>query len=389
MKTLIFKLAVLSLLLIPSQLTLAQSVSVQTLQQQEPTMVHSYPGPETGDKWNIRHEDDGSFVSMSPALDFGYVLDYDFSPDYRHLAVLREDENQTERPFIIEIYNKQGELVGLHTDVINLEIGDPSLKLYLTDNGNIVIRDNIVGFSVYDYSNLFIDRVSNASGSEDGETMSRLVSSSDGSQMYVYNPRILRGDGFSSRISRLTMDARLDNVYADPEREILNLTATDDGEFVFAVFGSQSGSKEVLKINSEGNVVARHSSDMSDPGFYVQPSLGTVTWFENNQAQTYNIETGERIANAYFRQQNIVFAKYSELDNIVITITGSRSNRDGVIQANGIRIVDLDARELIHSDDLTHRFTFKPEDEPRLHRIDRNRYHLLGVSNAVEVVISR
>ncbi|MCH8558220.1 MAG: hypothetical protein LAT84_10370 [Balneolia bacterium] len=388
MKTFIFSLAVVSLLIAPSS-TDAQSVSVQPILQQNPASFNSYPGPQDGENWNIRLDDDGSFVSASPALDFGYVLDYDFSPDFRHLAVLREDESRTERPFIIEIYNHDGELVALHTDIIDLEIGDPSLKLYLADNGNIIIRDNIVGFAMYDYSSLYIGRVSNASGSEEGETMSRLISSRDGSQMYVYNPRIIRGNGFSSRISRLNMTTSLDNVFVDQEREILNLTATNDGEFIFAVMSDQSGRKEVLKINSEGNVVANHRSEMSDPGFYVQPLEGTVTWFQDNQAQTYNIETGERIANAYFRQQNIVFAKYNPEDNVVITVTGSRSNRDGVIQANGIRVVDLNARELIHSDDLNHRFSFKPENEPRLHRTDRNRYQMLGVSNAVEIVINR
>lgn len=388
MKTFILSLAVVSLMMAPSFIY-GQSVSVQPILQQHAESFNSYPGPQDGENWNIRLNDNGSFVSASPSLDFSYVLDYDISPDFRHLAVLREDESRTDHPFIIEIYNRGGELVALHTDIIDLEIGDPSLKLYLVDNGNIIIRDNIVGFSLYGYSSLYTGRVSNASGSEEGEAMSRLVSSRDGSQLYVYNPRIIRGNGFSSRISRLHMTARLDNILVDQEREIVNLTATDNGEFIFAVMRDHNGRKEVLKINSEGEIVAKHQNDMSNPGFFVQPREGTVTWFQDNQAQTYNIETGDRIANAFFRQQNIVFAKFSPEDNIVITITGSRSNREGVIQANGIRIVDLDARELIHSNDLNHRFSFKPENEPRLYRTDRNRYQMLGVSNAVEIVINR
>jgi len=357
--------------------------------QQGAASYTTYPGSDGEAGWNIRHQQDGTFMSNSPHLDFSNVLDYDLSPDSRHIAVLREDLDNPAQPFIIEIYNEEGVKVGLQTELVDLDVHDPSLKLFLLANGTIVLRDNIVGFTIYDISDLYVDRVSNASGSPEGETISRLVSSREGKQVYVYNPRIIQGDGFSSRISSLDMAGSIDYLYEAEGSEILNLTATESGEYVFAVLSDENDKREVLKINSTGEVVARHVPDMDSPGYYVQPELGTVTWFEQNNAQVYDIESNERVANAYFRQQNIVFAMYEPQDNVVLTVTGTRNNRDGVISANAVRIVDLDARTLIHSSDLNHRFTFDPDNEPRMYRTGTNAYQFLRVGNAVNIDIAR
>ncbi len=372
-----------------SSVVSAQSVEISPVLQQRSVEFMSYAGPEAGEGWSVSLND-ATFRSISPDLELENTLDYDFSPDGRHIALLREVAEDDSVMHRIEIYSKQGDKVGLYGDIGYLDAADPSLKLFLLENASVVLRDNIVGFTIYTYTDLMVDRVSNSSGSPEGETMSRLISSEDGSQVFVYNPRILHANGgYSSRISRLSLSGELETVFSDGSREILNVTATQDGSHIFAVMSGQEGRPEVLRINSDGDVTASHEPEMDDPGFYVQPELGMVTWFERNNAQSYLIETGDRIANAFFSRQNIVFAMYNEEDNIVLTITGNRSNRDGRIEANGIRVVDLDARSLIHSDDLSHTFRFNPEIEPRMYRTGPNRYQFLGVNNAVNITVNR
>lgn len=376
------------LILLFAATTQSQSIQLQPVLQSgqaagEP--VVTYAGPSSGETWNIRFHDN-TLQFYNQELTFNDVYDYDLSPDSRHLGMLMMDENAN---LVTAIINYEGEMVAMHTLQHEVELSDPSLKLYLLAEGNIVIRDNIVGFTVYSYTGGLVDRVSNSSGSPDGETMSRLVSSRDGSQVYVYNPRIIQGDGFSTRVSKLSFDGTIDNIYVDTGVEIVNLKASDDGEMIFAVTRSTDGTMQVRKIDSLGNVRASHTSEFSSPGYYVQPELNTVTWFEGNNAQVYDIGTGSRIANAFFSRQTVVFAKFEPEDNLVLTITGTRSTRDGRINANGFRAVDLDARALVHSNDISLEMNFNPDNEPEMKRVSRNRFLIYGVSNAQQVVVNR
>lgn len=364
------------------RLVQGQGIQVAPLLRVNAAETVSFPN---GWHFSLQH---GEFRSTDPDFSASGVLDFDVSPDSRHVALLR---NSTNGPgHVIEIINREGITVARHDGITDLDPADPSLKLYLLAGGTVVLRDNIVTFSVYTHESGFIDRVSNSSGSPDGETMSRLISSADGTQVFVYNPRIIRQQGFSSRMSRLNLNGpAIENLFVDGSREILNLTASNDGAFIYVLLGDAQNQIELVKLSDDGEQLASLSAENPGSGAYVQPEAGTVTFFHQSNAQTYNIETGERLANAFFRQQNIVFAYFEPQDNIVLAITGRRNDRDGSIQANAIRAVDLTARSLIHSSDLQHTFTFRPEDEPRMHRVSPNVYQLLGVTNAVRISVNR
>lgn len=344
-----------------------------------------YAGNETGSPWAVKLEN-GAFESLQPDLQFNNVLDYDISPDGRHIAVLRETDEQ-DTGYVAELYNRRGIKVGYYADIANLDAFDPSLKLYMLQDAGLVLRDNIVSFSLYTYGRGFVERLSNASGSAEGESMSRLASSRDGSAVYVYNPRIMKEDGgYDSRIMQMDLSGDLKQVYYQRDAEITHLFASNNGEHVFAVFVDTQGRTSVQKIDSGGNVVASHRPEELDaPDAYVQPELNAITWFEDNQARTYNIETGERLALAYLRGENIVFATYSPEDEAVITLTGRRSNSDGEINMSSVRVVDLDARSILSSDDTSHQLEFQNQDDPRLTRIGARHFRLTGVSNAIDI----
>ncbi|WP_114984063.1 hypothetical protein [Cyclonatronum proteinivorum] len=338
--------------------------------------------------WHISLRN-GTFTSESPSFTADDVLDFDVSPDNRHVAILRSRTDGS-GGHKIEIINREGLVIARHDGISDLDPADPSLKLYLLAGGNVVLRDNIVTFSVYTHRSGFIDRVSNSSGSPDGEAMSRLISSADGTQVFVYNPRIIRQDGVSSRLSRLNIEeGAIENLFVDDSREITNLTASNDGAFVYVLLQDQQNNVELVKLSDDGSQLATVRAENQGSGAYVQPENNTVTFFHQSNAQVYDVDSGERLANAFFRQQNIVFAYFEPRDNLVLALTGRRNNRDGNIQANAVRAVDLTARSLIHSNDLSHTFTFRPEDEPRMHRLQANVYELLGVTNAVRITVTR
>lgn len=343
------------------------------------------PGADTDSFWAVRLEN-GVFESAEPLLRFEHALDYDISPDGRHIAILRETDAQS-GSYTTELYNREGVNVAKYSDFDDLDPHDPSLKLYVLQEAGLVLRDNIVSFALYTHQDGFVDRLSNASGSSEGETMSRLATSPDGSAVYVFNPRIMQqGGGYDSRIMRLDTSGELTQVFYQQGAEITHLFPSDDGAHVFAVFVDTGGETSVQKINAEGDVVAEHrSEELSTPDAYVQPDINAVTWFEENQARTYDMETGERLALAFLRGENIIFATYSPEDEAVITLTGRRNNSDGQLHVSSVRVVDLDARSILASSDMNHEMSFQNQDDPRLIRLAARHFRLTGVSNAVDI----
>lgn len=344
-----------------------------------------YAGPEAASTWAIRLEN-GVFESREPMLRFDEALAYDISPDGRHLAVLREAGEDT-AGYLAELFNREGIKVAKYTEFDDIDPFDSSLKLYLLQNAGLVLRDNIVGFTLYTYSRGLVERLSNASGSSEGESMSRLAASRDGSAVYAYNPKILQEDGsYDSRIMQMDMSGELKQVFYQQDAEITHLFPSNDGAHVFAVFVDTNGRSRVQKIDASGTVVAEHRpGELETPDAYVQPELNAITWFEDNQAQTYDIETGERLALAYMRGEQIVFATYSPEDDAVITLTGRRNNRDGRIDMSSVRVVDLEARSILRSSDMSHRLEFQNQDDPRLVRLGDRHFRLTGVSNAIDI----
>lgn len=344
-----------------------------------------YAGADADSYWAVKLEN-GVFESQIPELRFENALDYDVSPDGRHIAVLRETDEQ-DSGYVAELFNHEGIRVAIYSDFDELDPFDPSLKLYLLQNAGLVLRDNIVGFTLYTHSDALVGRLSNASGSSEGESMSRLTSSRDGSAVYVYNPRIMQeGGSYDARIMRMDLSGELNQVFYQQNAEITHLFASNSGEHVFAVFVDTEGQTSVQKIDAEGNVVAAHRpEELDSPDAYVQPELDAITWFEDNQARTYNIETGERLALAYMRGEQIVFATYSPEDEAVITLTGRRNNSDGRINMSSVRVVDLDARSILTSSDMNHQLEFQNQDDPRLTRIGSRHFRLTGTSNAIDI----
>jgi len=378
------KLGLLSLIFFFSLTTLtnAQQVRISNVTNSGNASEIVLAGADRDQVWSVI-QDGGDLSVNNGTIELSGVLSFDLSPDRRHFAVLLEDEGHH-----VHIFNHQGYLVGKYSDIPDVDPSDPSLKLFLIKDGAIVIRDNIVAFAIYNQSQLFVDRISNSSGSPLGETISRISTSVDGRFTYVYNPQIKINDGFGSRLSRLSEDGVFTTLFHDDEREIAGLSVMESGNQVVAVF--RNGADVVMRIiDAEQGVIKESAAPMEQAGFYIQPEHGTITWFSGNAAQVYSLETGERLANAFLRNQNIIFAMFEPTDNLVVTLTGSRSYQNRTLTVNAVRVVDLTARSILHSAEVNRVLEYSDEISPSVVRIGANRYRLTGVTNAFDIAVTR
>ena len=360
----------------------AQQVSISPVLNSgnESSIVHNGPGEDFS--WIVEIQGDVLHLS-NLELELDGFLSYDISPDNRHLAVLREKET-----FMVQIYNTQGILVAQYTDVGLIDVADPSLKLFLLHNGSIVIRDNIAGFTLFTQTDLFVNRVSNTSGASDGEEMSRMAASPDGKRTVMYIPRFIESDGIGSQINILDMSGRVFPLFKGRDRTIEDVVIGDDSDVIHIVFNTGSG-KELYAVNEEGDVLSVMKSELDDPDFTIQPEFNTITWFQGNQAQVYDMTSGERLALAFLRGENIVYAVYNPDDNVVVTLTGRRNNRQRTIQASAVRVVDITDRVILGSDALNTELSFTDDVLPGIQRLGANRYRVTGVTNSFDIQLNR
>jgi len=378
-----FGFLLLSLLFIFTGISNAQQVKISDVTETNEAAEIILAGPDSEKIWSVFQYGDKLSINNGE-IEVNGALSFDLSPDRRHFAVLFEDEDMHH----VHIFNHEGFLVGKYSNIPDVDAADPSLKLYLIKDGAIVLRDNIVAFAIYNQSQIFVDRISNSSGSPLGETISRLATSVDGQFTYVYNPQIKTANGFASRLSRLSDDGVFTTLFHDDEREIAGLSVMESGDQVVAVF---RGTSDVVMriIDAKDGVISETVSPMDQAGFYIQPEHGTITWFSGNAAQVYSLHSGERLANAFLRNQNIIFATFDPVDNIVVTLTGSRSYQNRTLTVNAVRVVDLTARSILHSADVNRVLEYSDEIIPSVVKIGANSYRLTGVTNAFDISVAR
>lgn len=372
----------LFLILCPFHFADAQDVRISPVVSQNSGETFSFAGPE-GKTWDILSE--GFTLNLiRQDITLRDVFSFDISPDGRHLGVLILNDDPT-----IEIYNFEGEKIALYTNLPDVNPEDPSIKLFMLARGSVVLRDNIVSFTLFRHRFDGGGAANLIAGNLQAQTISRLAASPNGIYTYVYIPRIVGDSGFSSRISRLDPDAELSTLNQDFERELLQVAVSDDGSEILAVKRDANETVTLQRFSNDGTVIEETEAPFANAGFYIQPDIGTITWFSGHRAETYDINSGERLANAFLRQNNRIFlAKYDPDDNVVVTLTGSRNNREQTMTVRSAFVVDLNARSILRSDTINQTVDFTEHITPGIIKARTNHYRLTGVTNAFNIQIN-
>jgi len=360
----------------------AQDVRISPVNEQQNDEIITYAGPD-GNTWSI-YSAGFKLHLIDQDITIENVFSYDISPDGRHLGVLVIDDKP-----VIRILNYAGDKIALFSELPDIEYDDPSLKLFMLAGGSVVLRDNIGSFSLFTHrkngggiANMFAQN-------QQAQTISSLAASPNGIYTYVYIPRIVSDHGYSSRISRLDPDASLSTLDNDFERELLQVAVSNDGAEIFAVKRDYRENVILQRFSYDGKLLGETEAPFENAGFYIQSDIGTITWFSEHRAQTYDIISGERLANAFLRQNNrIILAKYDAADNVVVTLTGSRNNRERTMTIGHVFVVDLTARSILSSDPIRETVSFTEHIPPGIMKAGANHFRLTGVTTAFNIQIN-
>lgn len=303
---------------------------------------------------------------------------YGVSADKGTFAVLSTKGGKQE-VMTIEDPGKQLNATGLSFDVT-----DPSLKVYVLNNGRTIVRSNIAHFDVYGVNGTLKAAVNNASGSPKGETISKLSTDEHNRTILVYNPQINRQGYVESRIQRLDISSgQLRMIYDRKDGKINHLRISDDGNFVAVVSGHK-----VRVIDVFGNPI--RSLDFKDQidGSKISENDRYITCWYSDRILVYDILSGRRVGSTTLEGPSILYADYVPEDHLIVGVAGDVDSKTNAVQHVQIEGIDLRRRKIAQGSVSGTLFWYPSLFALHVHRESTGHYRLTGFSEPLSIKTS-
>ncbi len=315
--------------------------------------------------------DDGS--SMVSGMDQIAI-----SPNRGYVAALFTHGGQAS----VEVYRSDGSLVHRLSSLAEIDPDDPSVKLFMLNNGSFVYRDNIAGFSYFDERGEQVFRASNSSGSLDGETISGFTTPASANVSFLINPEIYDGERVSSRIQKVTFQGETTPVAHFDRMSIQTVDVHPNGRILLVHGIDESNGNHTGKVLSfRGDRLAEFDYEDNDVEKLILSRDGRyVTAHTSGRAMVHRVATGERLGSASFSERVLV-ASYMP-DGILAVLTGTRSGDElGNLRAH---IIDIEQRRVVRETTglTTHGTSYFPLS---LHYDAPGRYTLTGATRKIEI----
>ena len=240
-----------------------------------------------------------------------------------------------------EIYRTDGTLLHRIGQLAGYDPGDPSIKIYMLNNGSFVYRDNIASFSYFDERGEEVFQVFNSAGSPEGEAVSEFTSTPFGHRMVGINPRVFAGGQVGSRIRDIRLGDDPRTLVQLGDRSIRSVQMHPSGRVLLAHLLDENRDRHhALVVSVRGDVLADIDyEDNAIEEVVLSECARYVTGRTTGRAMVHEVATGERLGSASFRER-VQVASYMP-DGMLAVLTGTQnSNRLG-----GIRMHVLDLRQ--------------------------------------------
>lgn len=282
--------------------------------------------------------------------------------------------------------NSRGDTLNAFTTT-SLAADDPSIAIYPANNGDILIRDNITNFTFYNTFGELETSMSSSSQSKEGEVISEVSMSEDGSTLVIYNPKIRRNGQLGSQAQIMTADKGFENIYFSTGRYLKDVSVSDDGSVILAISSKDGRSDdEVLIMDRFGNELNTISSDEDLIGANLSEDAQYLTIYSSGRVQVYKTVTGEQIGSASVRSP-LFMAAYFPKDSIVLGVSGSYSADSGILSSVEFHAINLEKRSIAR-ESLNSRLGFQDIIKPKILRTTTNSYRLLGANKHIDINVS-
>jgi hypothetical protein len=321
------------------------------------------------------------FRTGDQATGYSPVVDYALSPDGRFIGLLIKGDRSM---YGVKILNSDGSLFQQHSDVMIMEAGDQSNKIFVHNDGSFTIRNNIAGFTLFNPGGIELNRVFNNSGSLRGEAVSELVQSRRGRQLAVYNPRIVTETGNQSRI-QIIEGQELSHFHTFTEGAMIGLAISDNADrYVALVSGRSAGMLAVL--DNSGRVQRKIDVMASPAGLFVSGNGRYAVVTRENRVELYDLASGDRVASTATRA-NVVFAHFDSDSDRLVMLAGSSRGRSGVLNNAAVYVINTAERSLLR-EQLTDTFHWDPEKLPlTLKTMGDLNWMLLGLNKPIRISV--
>lgn len=331
---------------------------------------------------------DGSTVELESREirfpDSGLSTDFlavGISPDRSVISLLDNAEGKAQ----LTLLNAKGDTLNEYTS-ISLGPNDPSLSVYPTNAGHLLLRNNITNFTFHDESGEIDTDISNGNTTEQGETISELVTNSSHETFILYTSKIKTDDKVGSKVQLIGTDDQLQHIFRSTDRYIKDLKLSDDGNMVTIVTADDETDDQVIVMDKYGNEINTITSDEELIGANLAEDGKHLTLFSDNRIQVYNLLNGENIGSTS-QQQPVFKANFFPEDDILLIFSGDYASSSGNLNNIEVKAVDLARRDLV-SDTFSGTLNFHEAFTPEIKRISSKEYQLEGANKELRIDVA-
>lgn len=300
------------------------------------------------------------------------------SPDNSIVGILKDTPEGGE----MALLNSRGDtLYSYSTATISSD--DPSLAVYPSNNGTVMLRDNITNFTFYDKFGEIYANTSSGSQSEEGEAISEVAMNPTWETLITYSPKIKRGNNFGSKAQVKLSDRKFKDIFTSTDRFIKDFTVSEDGHMVMTITARQGTADQVLIMDKYGNRINEISADENIVGASLSADNEYITLYSRGRVMVYSVMDGNSLGATSFNA-NIFMADYFPEDDLILALTGDYSEGAGVLNNVEFRAVNLEQRS-ITSEELDGSLGFTEKIEPALKRLSSGEYQLVGSSKRIKI----
>ena len=285
--------------------------------------------------------------------------------------------------------NAQFVLLSASGDTLNsftgMRIGssDPSLGVFPFNNGDMLLRDNITNFTLFDTIGEVYNSTSISSQTDDGEQISEVVRSRNNQTLVLYSPKVRRGNKLGSRAEVMTSSGGFERIYSDTDRYLKDVIVSKEGDVIVAITARDGTDDQVVVMDSYGNTLNTISTEENLKGASLSADLEYLTLYSGGRVMVYEALTGERLG-ATSTRSSVFLADYFPEDNLLLALTGRYSERRGIMNGAEFRAINLEQRE-ITSEEFSAPLGFTKKITPYFVRTGADSYRLEGGSKEIEI----
>ncbi len=283
----------------------------------------------------------------------------------------------------VEIYRTDGTLVNRIHPVADYDPDDPSIRLFMRNDGSFIYQDNIAGFSFFDKREGQLYRASNSSGSPDGETISELFAPAAARSVFLVNPEIYHGERVQSRVQSVDYVGSPIQVALFEGMRIIDIQVHSTGRLLLVHAEEQaSGHHFGFVLSYRGHNIAEidYEDELMEE-LVLSSCGGYVTGRASGRVMVHETISGERMGSASFRE-TVLIAQYMP-DQVLAVITGRKSTERNLNDLRG-HMIDLQQRDVIR--ERTELNTIASEYFPlKLEYINSGSYLIRGTSRYIQM----